>query len=738
MSFQIPNALNLVEIVPTTLPVYSGASDWVSITGAVTNEVLFLVNDATNGKYTIRTNFTRPASQNIYIDWGDGSPVDTISSTGDVDTVHQYTSGGTPSSRGYNTWKIRIYGDAGTRITVARFIQNSTDFVNYPCGLIQAWFGDNTVTTLANNFNQNATSPQPPVFYYLEYVRMPEGMTASTALFQTFNACRVLQKVDLPTSLSFLGGQALQNTFYDCQSLIEVSDFPADMTGITSLSQTFYQCFALPKIVFRGSSLPLVTTAVRFVQNCTSLGFVNLPALPLCTDWGLAFSNCYNLRSMSIPIIPNTTVSTLQTFSNCVRLQTVFFDPNTTATMSFQQFFQGCTSLRSFRFPLGLNVTSLQQAFSTCSVITDIILPNSLANCTSFVSAFAGAQMLTSLTLPNTAPTGTYSWTTIFSSCRNLTELTIPNTYTGITSLQQAFLNSGISNITLPSSLPSCTDLLGMATGCFYLQSVTLPTTMNAVTTLSATFQNCYNLRSITMPTSMNGVTTIANCFQNCYALQQLTMPTSMTGLGGSGSNLALTNAFQSCTALQEIIFPATINGSTANLSALNCLNGCINLKRVVLPTSGMNVQFNNATSMFNNCYALTGITNLEYFGVSGSSTTVYMNGTTFTTGSREITSLDFNCKFSVLNLNGSGTGTNLSKLSSLRLRNSGSGQYGGASPQINISFTNLSQAALVQVFNDLPTITAKTINITSATGAAALTAGERAIATGKGWTIVG
>jgi hypothetical protein len=90
------------------------------------------------------------------------------------------------------------------------------------------------------------------------------------------------------------------------------------------------------------------------------------------------------------------------------------------------------------------------------------------------------------------------------------------------------------------------------------------------------------------------------------------------------------------------------------------------------------------------------------------------------------------------LELQGTGTGTDLSDLNSLRLRNNGSGQYGGSSPQINISFTNLSQAALVQVFNDLPTVTSKTINITSATGAASLTAGERAIATGKGWTITG
>jgi hypothetical protein len=49
-----------------------------------------------------------------------------------------------------------------------------------------------------------------------------------------------------------------------------------------------------------------------------------------------------------------------------------------------------------------------------------------------------------------------------------------------------------------------------------------------------------------------------------------------------------------------------------------------------------------------------------------------------------------------------------------------------------------LGTGSLVDVFNDLPTLTGKTINITGASGAASLTAGQRAIATGKGWTITG
>ena len=59
------------------------------------------------------------------------------------------------------------------------------------------------------------------------------------------------------------------------------------------------------------------------------------------------------------------------------------------------------------------------------------------------------------------------------------------------------------------------------------------------------------------------------------------------------------------------------------------------------------------------------------------------------------------------------------------------------SAPQINVSSTGLDQAALVALFNSLPTVTAgQVINITGATGAASLTAEQLAIATNKGWTV--
>ena len=62
---------------------------------------------------------------------------------------------------------------------------------------------------------------------------------------------------------------------------------------------------------------------------------------------------------------------------------------------------------------------------------------------------------------------------------------------------------------------------------------------------------------------------------------------------------------------------------------------------------------------------------------------------------------------------------------------------FTGASPQINVSYTGLDRAALVNLFNSLPTVSASQVcNVTGATGASDLTAADLAIATAKGWTV--
>ena len=70
-------------------------------------------------------------------------------------------------------------------------------------------------------------------------------------------------------------------------------------------------------------------------------------------------------------------------------------------------------------------------------------------------------------------------------------------------------------------------------------------------------------------------------------------------------------------------------------------------------------------------------------------------------------------------------------------LRVSSSATFGGATPQINVSYTGMDRTALVQLFNDLPTVSGgQVINITGTTGSEDLTVDDVMIAVNKGWTV--
>jgi hypothetical protein len=725
MSFINGSFLHLTQNTPITPQVYSAATDWISITGAVDNQCIFLVSDATIPTYTIRTEFTA-STGNIYINWGDGV-VDTITATTATDTSHTYTSGGTSCSRGYNTWKITVSGDSGNRITVCRFIQPTGEYSETPSGLLQAWYGDNTVTTMANYFNEQNASPIVPPFPLFELCRMPSVMLGSDALFRPFfNGCNGLQKVILPTSTPNITD--LSYAFYECNVLFDLSPFPLDITGNTSFEQTFYNCYALYKVDLP-PSLPNVTRIDRMHQDNRALGYYNMPEFANCTNWSLAFTGCRNLRTLNIKTLKaGASHNFASAFSNCSKLQTITFPNSANASADFSDTFTSCETLISITFPPDITITTLAFTFFGCANIKEINLPNSLSGCTSMQSTFQNCRTLQSIDLPSTGFTNR-SMLSTFQNCHNISSIVIPNSYfmnTLVSTFRDCY---ALTNLVLPSDMSYVTSMSNMCNNCYSLENVTFATTVGGGPgTIDSMFSGCYSLKEFTFPSSMNSTTSFGSAFLNCRSLQKVTMPT------GTTANNTWNGTFSGCFSLNEVTMPTT---SAVNASWVNTFLSCYSLRRIVLPTTQMNTT-STIQNMVSGARSLTGITNLDYIGNRSTTGTTYINGTGFGTDARNIKSLDFYCKFNRLELQGTGTGTDLSDLNSLRLRNNGSGQYGGISPQINISFTNLSQAALVQVFNDLPTVTSKTINITSATGAAALTAGERAIATGKGWTITG
>jgi hypothetical protein len=236
-----------------------------------------------------------------------------------------------------------------------------------------------------------------------------------------------------------------------------------------------------------------------------------------------------------------------------------------------------------------------------------------------------------------------------------------------------------------------------MFDGCFTLQNFTFPAGALNASALNATFNGNTALKWVKFPTTLNQVANTSTCFSDCLNLSYVEMPTSMTSLTNS------VGMFRRCPTLDNIILPV-MSGVT------------------------------NASEMFDSCFGLRNVTGLSTLGRT-TTPTVNMGGN-FLNNNELFTGGTINAYLSVVVAKGA-SATVRSGITTFRLSNATS-PFTGASPQVDVSWTSLSQSALVDLFNDLPTLTGKTINITSATGAAALTAPERAIATGKGWTITG
>ena len=189
MAFVIPNQTSTSLLRPLTpAGTWVRPADWITITDTA-GEVQFLMSDITTAYTAIATQYT--GSGNIYIDWGDGT-TDTISST-TATTNHQYTSGGTPCSLGYNTWKIRVYGDVGTTLTSTKIVWNSNFFNTYyaASGLLEAYYGDGTQQgNLAYLFYYSFNNQ--PFFSNLTYCKLPSKITGSVSMSYMFLSCYVL------------------------------------------------------------------------------------------------------------------------------------------------------------------------------------------------------------------------------------------------------------------------------------------------------------------------------------------------------------------------------------------------------------------------------------------------------------------------------------------------------------------------------------------------------------------
>lgn len=274
------------------------------------------------------------------------------------------------------------------------------------------------------------------------------------------------------------------------------------------------------------------------------------------------------------------------------------------------------------------------------------------------------------------------------------------------------------------------------------------PTTSTATltgikTTLGANYGILWAHFNVANPIDLDGLfNTSSNNdgTKRCYVLQAVTSYNNEIQVANK-----IEGAFHYCYVLKEIPTLVYAGASTSTKSGYRCFRSCYALRKVRLVNFGAidaNSMFMNASAIreidtqnssamlanyaFQNCQSLKKLPNLTWGERAYLAfTNMYaLEPTVLHANSNNLLYIGF-------------TGSSGNKVALKGLTVSNEAPFTGGSPQINVSYTDLDRAALINLFNSMPTVSANQVcNITGTTGAADLTAEDLAIATTKGWTV--
>ena len=319
--------------------------------------------------------------------------------------------------------------------------------------------------------------------------------------------------------------------------------------------------------------------------------------LATTTLWAYDFQSgdlYYNITSSSAPYTVEVTSKTSSyphnegvTFTTATIPETVTHNGTTYSVTSIgDDAFSDCSSLTSITIPN--SVTSIESsAFSYCRSLTSITSPNSVTSIGE--GAFWDCRSLTSIAIPNSV---TSIGDDAFNSCTSLTSITIPNSVTSIGDgafagcifAKENFVNHSVldaeeNNFWGASIVDTEIDGLLIQNDTVidcrrYVTSVIIP---NSVTSIGGgAFSSCSKLTSVTIP---NSVTSIGDqAFFTCTSLTSITIPNSVTSIGD--------DAFRSCFSLEYLSIPNSVKYADGEYyyGGFDGIMNCPNLKTLIVP----------------------------------------------------------------------------------------------------------------------------------------------------------
>lgn len=625
---------------------------------------------------------------NFNIDWGDGTTETQADGTTNaslgLDFVHEYDFNtidpSTETASGYRQAIITITADVGQDVTGFYLATLNTaspigNTPNYNMSYLDIVLSLPNATELYFNSKQILSGSNKAAD--LQQVNVLSS--AVTSMNNMFRGLTNLQKISFVSSAQITSMNA---AFEKCESLIEFGTFDVDTSTCTNFTSTFYDCELLAFTPDMDTSSGQYCSS--FFTGCRSLREVN-SAYDFSSAIGVTnmFFNCSSL--IEIPAINLSSASSLNSvFQNCRNLvrihsNTVWPDFQTNNITNISYLFSGCYKIAELPSFNTSGVTTMEYFAYACYNLKEI--PNYDTSSVQFFNyAFYFCTSLKEVSLNFSSATSLFS---AFRNCLNLQKVNILGQTTNCTSFGSTFNSCQTLRVAPDFDYSSALDMNFMYNNCNVLVEVP-PINAPNVVDFAFMFQTCSSLREITLnATSTNKDSDAFRGFvAACNSLKELKGTLDCTGVEN------FERMFYQCSSLEKI--PFLDFSDATNLQQV--FDGAQSITSVDFtpPTGACNY-----LSMFNNSESLKSFPDMDL-----------ANATSLSSMFRETESL-----FDVSGL------TNISK---------------------TISFfnSNLGRQDIVNMFNNLTTVTSETVDITGCRGVSELSATDIEIATNKGWTV--